>query len=354
MDFIDKIKDFSERIVKLDSQIKTEEATKNAFIMPFIQILGYDVFNPNELVPEFTADIGIKKGEKVDYAIIIDNKPIILIECKCCGENLDKHNSQLYRYFSVTKSKFAILTDGIIYKFFTDLEEPNKLDEKPFFIFNILNFDDNQVSELKKFHKSSFNMDIILSTAEELKYTREIKNILIKEYNNPSESFARFFISKIQDKRITQAILDKFLPITRKAFIQFINDLLNEKLKSVISDDIKNEIIIEETKNNDLDDSKTKIITTEEELESFYTIKAILRNIVDTKRIHYRDNASYFNILLDNNKLKTICRLYFNSKQKYIGLFNDEKEENKYPIDSIDNIYNYTDIIVNRLNLLNK
>ena len=109
MDFKDQIKQVGERVVKLKDQIKTEEATKTALIMPFIQCLGYDVFNPLEVVPEFTADIGIKKGEKVDYAILKDGQPTILIECKWWGENLILHDSQLFRYFHTTKAKFGIL-----------------------------------------------------------------------------------------------------------------------------------------------------------------------------------------------------------------------------------------------------
>jgi len=132
MDFKDQIKQLGERVIRLKDQIQTEEATKNAFIMPFIQALGYDVFNPLEVVPEFTADIGIKKGEKVDYAIMKEGQPIILIECKWWGDNLDVHNSQLFRYFHTTKSKFGLLTNGIQFRFYTDLMETNKMDEKPF------------------------------------------------------------------------------------------------------------------------------------------------------------------------------------------------------------------------------
>ncbi len=78
MDFIDRIRDLSTRIPKQLEHIQTEEATKNALIMPFISALGYNVFDPTEVVPEFTADVGIKKGEKVDYAIHLDGKPIML------------------------------------------------------------------------------------------------------------------------------------------------------------------------------------------------------------------------------------------------------------------------------------
>ena len=88
MDFKDQIKLLGDRVNKLKDQIATEEATKNAFIMPFLQALGYDVFNPMEVVPEYISDIGTKKGEKIDYAIMKDNTPCILVECKHIAQNL--------------------------------------------------------------------------------------------------------------------------------------------------------------------------------------------------------------------------------------------------------------------------
>lgn len=175
MDFIDQLKQFSNRVTSLQETIQTEEATKTAIIMPFLAMLGYDVFNPHEVVPEFTADVGIKKGEKVDYAILKDGEPVILIECKSITENLDQHDSQLFRYFGTTSAKFAILTNGLTYRFYTDLDDQNKMDKDPFLSINILDIQENQVPELKKFCKAEFDVDSIFSTASELKYANEFK-----------------------------------------------------------------------------------------------------------------------------------------------------------------------------------
>ena len=196
MDLIDKIKDLASKIPKQMDHIQTEEATKIALIMPFISALGYDVTNPTEVIPEFTADVCTKKGEKVDYAIKKDDDIIILIECKWSGADLHQDDaSQLYRYFSATEARFAILTNGISYEFYSDIDEPNKMDSKPFFTFNVLGFQDHQVNELKKFTKSAFSLDDILTTASTLKYTGAIKKILEEELTNPSEPFVRFFAS---------------------------------------------------------------------------------------------------------------------------------------------------------------
>ncbi|HNG91135.1 MAG TPA: type I restriction endonuclease, partial [Saprospiraceae bacterium] len=111
--------------------------------MPFIQLLGYDVFNHKEVVPEFTADAGIRKSEKVDYALIKDEKPIILIECKKCADKLDKHGTQLIRYFTFSSAKFGILTNGVVFWFFTDLDKANIMDTHPFFQFNLTDYTDS-------------------------------------------------------------------------------------------------------------------------------------------------------------------------------------------------------------------
>ena len=191
MDSGDEIKALAENS-KISENICTEEATKNALIMPFLNILGYNVFDPTEVVPEFTADHGTKKGEKVDYAIIKDGKPSILIECKCIDSNLNNEQaSQLFRYFSVTDAKVGVLTNGIIYRFFSDLDSPNKMDDKPFLEINLLEIKEPHIGEIKRFTKGSFDPDGLASAATELKYVKEIKQILAEELTNPSEEFVK-------------------------------------------------------------------------------------------------------------------------------------------------------------------
>jgi hypothetical protein len=235
MDFRDEIKQLSERVGKMKLQIQTEEATKNAFIMPFIKALGYDVFNPTEVVPEFVTDIGIKKGEKIDYAIFKDGKPTILVECKHWKQNLNLHDGQLLRYFHVSKAKFGLLTNGIEYRFYSDLVEANKMDEKPFLEFNIADVKENQIEELKKFHKSYFDIDSIVNTASELKYTNELKHLLHQELTNPSTEFVKFFARQVYPSVVTQKVLDLFTELTKKSVQQYISDIYTERLKTALS-----------------------------------------------------------------------------------------------------------------------
>lgn len=346
MDFIDQLRLLSSRIVSTKDMIQTEEATKNAMVMPFIQILGYNPFDPTEVTPELNADIGIKKGEKVDYAILRDGKPIMLFECKRSGGDLSiSHAGQLFRYFHVTEARFGILTNGLVYRFFTDLEQPNKMDEKPFFEFNILEFRERDVEELKKFAKSSFDVDTILTTANELKYTRSIQNRLAEWMVTPSEEFVRLLATDLLgSRRFTPTVRDQFTLITKRAFEQLIGERINVRLKGAMSPEATPIVEVTAAVNPAEPQDEPPIITSPEEIEGFHIVRAILRGVVNSRRIVMRDAQSYCAVLLDDNNRKPVCRLRFNNKQKLqLGIFNGAKEEERISIESVDDIFNYSE-----------
>jgi hypothetical protein len=348
-DIQSEISKLSEKISEKIDKVETEEATKTAFILPFIRlILGYDHTDPEEVVPEYTADVGIKKGEKVDYAIIIDGKPIILMECKPARSDLDKeHASQLYRYFSVTEAKFGILTNGIIYKFYTDIDEPNKMDKKPFFEIDLRYVKDSDIEELKQFTKSIFNINEILESASELKYKSEIKKTMAEQLKDPSDEFVKFFAKRAYSGILTKNVKEQFTELTKSAIKQFINERVEERLKTALASEDETE---ENEKKIILKPKNNEIVTTEEEWEGYYIVRSILSEIIDPKRVFIRDRVSYCGVLLDNTQLKPICRMHFNSKQKYLGLFDKQdknkgggKKEEKMPITDPTEIYNYSE-----------
>lgn len=346
MDFKDSIKQISEKIEKVKDSLLTEEATKNALIMPFLSALGYDVFNPFEVQPEMTCDIAMKKGEKIDYAILRDGTPIILIECKHWVQNLTLHDNQLIRYFNVSKAKFGLLTNGIIYKFYTDLAEPNKMDEKPFLEVNLLDLKDAQIEELKKFHKSYFDVDTILSSANELKYMHELRSVIIKEFANPSPDFVRFIGKQVYDGVFNAKALEQFTLLVKRTISSYVSDLISDRLKAAI---VKEEASSseDEIKESGKEESECKIETTEEELQSFYIVKSILKDTIDLSRVTYRDAQRYFAIFLDDNNRKTVCRLYLNSSNtKKLVFLDDNKKEEAVYIETIDDIYKHSQRII--------
>lgn len=349
MDFIDKIKQLSERIESLKANLLTEEATKTALIMPFISALGYDVFNPLEVLPEMHCDIGTKKGEKIDYAILRDGEPIMLIECKHWQQNLSLHDNQLLRYFHVSKAKFGILTNGITYKFYTDLETPNKMDEKPFLEVNMLDLKEEQVDELKRFHRSYFDVNEILSTASELKYMGELKNAISREFATPSSDFVKYFGKQVYEGQFTQKVLDQFTILVKRTINNYVNDMIADRLKAAIKEGEPQPSPITPPEVEEIVEEKhgRNIVTTEEELEAFYIVKAILRGIIPVDRITYRDAQTYFAIFLDNNNRKPVCRLYLDSAtNKRIAFIGDDKKEVCHKITGIDDIYDFADLII--------
>ncbi|WP_431224914.1 type I restriction endonuclease [Serratia sp. L9] len=352
MGLLDELYSLSAKIKQQAVIIQTEEATKSAFVMPFInKVLGYDVFDPTEVTPEFICDVGTKKGEKIDYAILKSNEIQILVECKKIGEPLNvNHASQLFRYFHVTNARISILTNGQVYKFFTDLDAPNKMDEKPFLELDLLDIDENVVPEIVKLTKSAFDVESIVNAAGELKYVSQIKKIFSTQFNNPEEDFVKFFASRVYDGILTQKVRELFATLTKKAATQWLNDQVNERLKSAISGTAQISTI-NEPKEDDTEQTITvapeaeAIVTTENEIEGFHIVKSIIRTVVEPSRISHRDTKSYFGILLDDNNRKPICRLHFNRNQMYIGLFDVDKKETRYPIEVLDDIYLHSDHI---------
>ncbi|MDR4955226.1 type I restriction endonuclease [Chryseobacterium sp. ES2] len=344
MDLKIKLEQLQQKVSGLKDQIATEEATKNAFVMPFIQILGYDIFNPTEVIPEHVCDIGTKKGEKVDYVIKNNDEPIFIIECKHWKESADAHNSQLHRYYHVSKTRFGVLTNGIVYNFYTDLEKPNIMDEKPFFTINIEDIKDSSIKILESFTKRDYNLESILDSAEALKYIKAIRKEFEKEIESPSDEIVKLLVGRFFEKPMTANRMLSFKEYTKKALATSINESISFRLKSALNineqiekqeDEIKTPQPIDE--NND-----SKIVTTEEELEGFQIVKAIMREKVPAARIAYRDTLSYFGILLDDNNRKPLCRLHFNTANKYIETFHNGKDAGeKVLLNSLDEIYNF-------------
>ncbi|BBX66943.1 type I restriction endonuclease [Mycolicibacterium psychrotolerans] len=363
MAFSDGLATIAQKIRDMRDSVLTEEATKNAFIMPFISnVLGYDVFNPSEVVPEFVADVGVKKGEKVDYAIFKDGQVQILIECKKIGDPLDlRYASQLFRYFAVTSARIAILTNGQQYHVYTDGDAPNRMDEKPFLIFDLLDIDRTLVPEIQKFSKESFDIESVVNAAEELKYIGGIRRIIATEVKDPSEEWVRFFVNRIYEGRTTQRIIDQFRPLVAKALNQYVGDQVNSRLKTALGDDAP-----DPNRSTEIPPSATTaqpaaveraviadaaveadgvtdpgVVTTDEEIEGFNIVRAIAVSEVAPERIHYRDSKSYFAVLLDDNNRKPIIRLNLNGKSvKFVTTFEQGKDAGvRRDITSVVDIY---------------
>jgi len=348
-------KEFEMEIARLAKRIEqtkeltlTEESTKMSFVLPFFRALGYDYTDPREIMAEFTADINSKNMDKVDYVIMDQGQPAILVECKHWGEKLDSHINQLFKYFVSTPAKFAILTNGIEYLFYTDLEEQNKLDKKPFLKVNLLDLKAHALKELAKFRKDTFDVGEILTTAEELKYTNSILNLLAEEYQTPSDDFVKYVLSKVYDGVRTQAAIEKFRSTVKNSFMQFVNELINERLETAFRSEVgktpvdtqEMSAVVEIT-----EPENAGVVATEEEMETYYMIKGILAEAVSASRISYKSTSGYFSITFDNKPTKWICRLVFKQSSKTI-IFPNDIHNDKIPLDHIDEIYKHKELLL--------
>lgn len=344
MDFIEKVKQFSIRVETLKNSIRTEEATKTSIIMPFFAMLGYDVFDPSEFMPEFIADVGIKKGEKVDYAIIINNEPVMLIEAKSVDKNLERHDSQLFRYFGTTRAKFAILTNGLLYRFYTDIDERNKMDREPFLEINMLKIKDSQINELKKFTKDNFDVNAILDTASLLKDERKFKQTFSELLQNPTDEFVKLFLQDFYTGQKTQTVIEKYRPILKKSLNDIISETLNEKILLAL-ENTESKYDNEPVKPDD--EGIAKLSTSDDELEAFFIVKTILKSKVDMIDLYYKKTESYFVILYKNNVRKWICRLILTDSQKSIILPDANKKLiNKFTLTNLTDIMDYKNQII--------
>ncbi len=346
MDFIDEVRTRSARFAERTDHLDTEEATKNALVLPFLQMMGYSIFDPTEVVPEFTADVGSKKGEKVDYALMQDGDPAILIECKIFGNNLDEAEiSQLTRYFTVTDARFGILTDGVVYRFFADLDQPNVMDKKPFFEFNMLDFTEGEVEQLKRFTKAAFNLDEIVDAARELKYTTEIKRLISHELEEPSEEFVYFIVKRVYEGLATQAVREQFGPLIRHAFVQFINDRISDRLKSALKQEVREDNELQEEEAPPASDSVAEPEYTPLEVDALNIIKAVLRDEIDVRRLGLRSTKYYCGVLLDDNNRKTVCRLLLRTSTLRIVLFDEDRSEERIRLEDLDDLFSHADRI---------
>lgn len=326
----------------------TEEAAKTALVMPFLHALGYNVFNPSEVVPEYIADVGTKKGEKVDYAICNDGKVEMLIECKAANSELSiNHASQLFRYFAVTSARLAILTNGVEYKFFSDVETPNVMDQKPFFILNLENVKKSDAKTLSGFAKAAFDIDQIVKEAGKLKMQSLVLKELQTEFAEPSDDLIRLIGGRVRQGRMTATVKETFKTLIVNSFQSLIRDNVNERLTSALSasNSSQEDEVDEEEENGGID-------TTEEELAGFNIVRAIGSKKVEPKRITMRDSKSYCAILLDDNNRKTIARLWFNSSTaKHLGTLKG-KEETRISVDDPVDIYKHSNAILARIDEL--
>lgn len=347
MDLIDHLQNLASRAEQAGESLTNEEATKMALIAPFIQALGYDIFNPTEVKPEFSADLpGIKQGERVDYAVLENGQPKILVEAKPYKTDLKTaEKGQLSRYFQATHARIGILSNGRQFLFFSDLDRPNLMDEKPFAEIDLADLKAAPLEQIKQLSKAMFDLDTLLSTAERLKYLRGVKDEIKAELADPSDWLVREMARRVHTaERVSGQLIEKFKPVVIDAIKAVINDRITDRLSSAMEAEKEIVAAAEQLEEPTQAEPRDGIEFTDEEREGLYMVRAICASIVDPARLAEKDTKNYCNVLLDGHTWKSILRMHFNGPTKRLEIF-DGAEPKFVQLEKAMDIYQHSDRI---------
>lgn len=336
MSLKDTIKQIEAQIPSLQIGSATEEeGTKHALILPLIRALGYNDSDRSEVVPEFTTDA--RTNERVDYAIMANGNPVMVIECKAASVNLsDRKVSQLNGYFNASTAQIGILTNGIEYKFFSDFERQNVMDQDPFWEIDIENLDDEDLDQLHTLFAKGFSVASTLDSASRLKDIGIMTGVLKQQYSRPDDKFVKWLAGEAYKERNTPKWtarnLEKFKDLANRAFVHFVGDTmraLQQQMGAAPGEE---------------GGGHRTIITTAQEIEAYHMVKAIVRDVIDPSRVTYRDRLGHCIVLIDGNGQKPLCHLLFNNEsRKEIRLFDENRARTNHPVDSLDDIYTHAE-----------
>ncbi len=350
MGFIDDLRQLAEHVKRRQGHVKSEEATKQAIVLPFLQVLGFDVYDPSEVQPEYVADFAKKKPgggmEKVDYVLRVGGQPAMFVECKPIDSAPEDADGQLARYFNATPSvRVGVVTNGLRYRFFTDLRAPNVMDPTPFLQFDILSFTDRDADNLRTFTKDGFNPSAIQACAEEIIYTDRLTGLVGELLRNPSENFVRFLLGELElvSGRVTARVVERFTPIVRRAVQSTIVEMMTRSIQQEIAapppaslpaptasvvpaapataQALATMSATGSTPPSDAADAKAprEVVTTAEELELFDVVGRFVADSAHKRPIAYKDTTGYFGINLGKVS-QWFLRAFFNGPKKALVL----------------------------------
>jgi len=295
----DAIVAYIKRVKELAEHCKgNEQATKKSLIEPLFTILGYDVTDPRECVPEHREDFGRNRSAKpVDYAFFKDGIPIFFVEAKQVDRRLAGYDEQLADYFAkAPTAKLGILTNGVHWRFFTDLENDNVMDRKPFVEWQLLSDENPPWDFLTLLQKSQYNADLVRTFAQ----TRHQQNLLIEELSRllePAPEFIKLAVANIETRYLKESVVESWKPVLKAAIDEWTKQ---HRLSSLLSVGSAESVAQEEPA------KKRPVVTTQAELDGFKTVQRLLG---PNRNVEYEDTVSFFKIHLPGKPFWAVCRL---------------------------------------------
>lgn len=348
---LDRLK---ERLDQIASRVpvvrgRGEEATKQALVLPMLDALGFDIWNPLEVCPEYDADFATRKGsqkERVDLAVLLDGSPRVFVEVKSIDTALDGNEGQLARYFNASPTvSLAVITNGVEYRFYTDTGEPNLMDAQPFYTLRLDALERN-LDVLARFHKSVFSPTAIRDYATDLNYTWKIVQHLRAELDlrnrEPSDALVRWILAseRMYDGRVTGGVVERFRPIVKSALHMVLRDVVRRSVAALDDGVVAPPAAAAEpapapapaaVATTEAEDPKLKSQTTEQELAAYAAVRQVFArgpyanaHLFDATarkevpvELLYKDTTGYFGVYL-NKPGWWVIRVVF-SKTSWVG-----------------------------------
>ena len=316
--FKERILAHSQHIMRVGQHCTTEETTKQALILPFLDILGFSAYDPTKVKAEYAADFtGAKNGERVDYALFCHNVPVMFIEAKSYNEDLTTHSPQLARYFNATPEvAVAAITNGREWRFFTDLKDKNIMDNAPFLRVNFEALDESKIPQLSQFCHDKFQPEALRTLAEESIYLSAFTKTISSSLKEVDSEFVRYVAGRANiGRQLNQRFIESITPIVKQAVEKAVSDMVVSGLsKKAVDTESVNEPeseIIDETAPI-IDPENSKIVTTYTERQVLEYVSMILGEESD---LIAKDTESYFSILYQGKSNRWVLR-YFDNKQR--------------------------------------
>jgi hypothetical protein len=331
-DFRQKFKTFSERMISISTRCNNEEATKLFLVLPLINFLGYDTMNPDEVCPEHNADFSDKYKNRVDFAILKEGAPVIAIECKSLGSELKDDRGQLRSYFNAAPTvKMGVITDGMVYEFYADSDEPNMMDSNAFLSFDLHDIakgkiEDSVVDGLKSLQKSNFDPENIGAEAKRKLIFQNLVQKIEELAKEPSDAFVRLLLQGIGLSNIRSKAMADYITLTKSAFGEFINLRILQRLDLPAKDkEADKPLVAADVSKTDNDDNKDQeIIPSEIEIEVFEYTKKRLAFLSDTDElfsaidfIEFKDYKGKFVVFYGKERAGRLFDLYESKEVKY-------------------------------------
>ena len=320
--FIERIKRHAEHIGKNGELCTTEETTKQALILPLLDALGFSPFDPSRVKAEYGAGFpGAKATERVDYALFCNGSPVMFIEAKAYKEELPNHDAQLSRYFNgAPEVTVAAITNGRKWRFFTDLEQKNVMDSKPFLTVDFEALDESQISRLYRFRHDEFQPDALRSLAEESIYLNNFTEIISRSLRDPDTKFVRYVAQQAEIQgNLTEKFLTSIIPIVRQAVGRAVSNMVVTGLSAQPTPKVENErneaAPTDDPYADQIGPENPRIVTTYAERRLFEVTRLILG---ETEEIESKDTESYFSVLYQGKVSRWIVRYWADKKAPFI------------------------------------